>query len=160
MKHALIGGEPTLHPQLLTMIRHARTGGISSIEVFTNATGINDSFAEVFQRLGVKAACSFYSADAATHEQITRRPGSFRQTVRGIKALLKHEVPLRVELIEMNENKGHLPEARAFLQGLGAHKGGADRQRGVGRGERLGLVKSPMEELCGRCWQGRLCVTS
>src|SRR5262249_50686297 len=47
-----IGGEPTLHPQLLTMIRHARTAGIASVEVFTNATSINDSFAEAFRQLG------------------------------------------------------------------------------------------------------------
>ncbi len=155
-----IGGEPTLHPGLVELTEYARAAGIGFVEVFTNATGITDRLASAFKGSGVSVACSFYSAEAAVHDRITQRKGSFAQTVSGIKKLLAYGIPLRAELIEMAENKGQTGAARGFLKALGVTRGGADRQRAIGRGDRIGLGRSQLNELCGKCSDGRLCVTA
>ena len=155
-----IGGEPTMHPALVPLIRHARRLGYSSVEVFTNATNMADQIISAFREYGVSVACSFYSEDSLTHDRITGRNGSQRRTVEGIRRLLDSGIELRTELVEMPENQGHLGGARAFLTSLGVKRGGSDRLRGVGRGKRPGFRNEKMEELCGKCSDGRLCVTS
>jgi hypothetical protein len=67
---------------------------------------------------------------------------------------------LRAGIIEMEENAGHSERAKSFLNELGVSEIKIDFQRGVGRGSQLIHSLNPMDELCGECWKGKLCVTS
>jgi radical SAM protein with 4Fe4S-binding SPASM domain len=159
-----IGGEPTLHPNLMEMIEHADRRGFDLIEVFTNATRVDRSLIGCFKQHRVHVATSFYSADSAVHERITMGPGSWSRTVNGMRAILDAGLPLRVGIIETRHNAGHVQSATTFLESLGVTQIGWDGQRGVGRGVdeplsiHTGRNAEPMEELCGQCWKGRLCV--
>ena len=156
-----IGGEPTLHPNLETMIEHATTIGCTFIEVFTNATRVTSRLVERCQASRVHLACSFYSTNPDVHERITQGPGSFARTVEGIRKIVAAGIPLRVGVIEMDENRGRAGETRSFLQELGVRDIKVDRQRGVGRGGvRITSQHSLLNELCGQCSKGKLCVTS
>ncbi len=157
-----IGGEPTLHPDLPALIGHARRAGFARVEVFTNATRVDADLVGCFQSHGVDVACSFYSDDCETHAQITGSRDSWRRTVAGIRAIVAAGLNLRVGVIEMEQNAGHLGRTRAFLNSLGVRNVGADHRRAVGRGgvQDVGRRADNFGELCGRCWQGRLCVTA
>lgn len=153
-----IGGEPTVHPDLSGLIEHAKNLGFRHCAVFTNATVLHDDLVESFRRLGVRVAISFYSSDPEAHDQITGQKGSFDRTVGGIRRLVKRRVPLRAAVILMEQNAGHLKETKRFLRRLGVAAIETDRVRGIGRGEPLVPNARPMSELCGDCWNGKLCI--
>ena len=156
-----IGGEPTLHPELDRMIVHARARGFTFVEIFTNATRLSAGLICCFRENGAHVAASFYSDDPEVHDRITQRPGSWRRTLDGLESVLRAGLPLRVGVIEMEEDNGHERRARAFLESIGVSSISSDRMRGVGRGGRIAM-NEPTErfgELCGKCWDGKLCVT-
>lgn len=160
-----IGGEPTLHPHLMELIEHADDRGFSMIEVFTNATRLKEDLIGCFRHHNVSVATSFYSDDPGIHEQITKGAGSWHRTVAGIQSVVNSGLPLRVGIIEMEQNFGQVTSARSFLHSLGVTNIRVDHQRGVGRGQTLTSIEpvDPVEhynELCGECWKGKLCVTS
>ncbi|MCP4366424.1 MAG: radical SAM protein [Planctomycetes bacterium] len=130
------GGEPTLHPGLTDLIEYARAQRYTDIEVFTNGTRLEDGILKRWKSLGVDVALSFYSYDPETHDRITGRPRSFRQTVQGIRAILSHKIPVRVAIILMKENLSHHKGTIDFLRGLGlkAEEIEWDTVRPTGRG--------------------------
>lgn len=154
-----IGGEPTLHPDLVEMISFASDKGFSFIEVFTNATHINEELIKAFAKYRVRVAISFYSDVPATHDSITKRHGSFERTVRNIKRMVEEKIPIRAGIIETRLNSGHSPSAKYFLEQLGISDIKVDFERGIGRGHHQDPSGNPMAELCGECWKGKLCVT-
>jgi MoaA/NifB/PqqE/SkfB family radical SAM enzyme len=154
-----IGGEPTIHPDLVALIEHAKSVGFRRCEVFTNATILRDDLVRTFKRLGVRVHFSFYSFDPAVHDAITAQRGSFERTVAGIRHLVRHGVGLGAGIIVLPQNASHLRQTRKFLRRLGVHEIENDRVRGVGRGVRfVARTTPPRDELCGECWNGKLCV--
>lgn len=155
-----IGGEPTLHPDLPQMIAYAGWHGYSFIEIFTNATHVDDNLVRALIEHRANVATSFYSKDPVIHDAITRRQGSFVRTVKNIRRLISDGIPVRAGIIETPSNVGHAAAARGFLESLGVKDIKVDTQRGVGRGAMNRAPLDPMAELCGECWKGKLCVTS
>ena len=130
----LTGGEPTLCPWLTELVEHAKSCQYREIEVFTNATRLEEGLLRKLATLGVKVALSIYSYDPETHDGITRSPGSFGRTVEGIKSLLDYQIPVRANVTLMKENLSHFKDAREFLKGLGLKEIGYDYVRPTGRG--------------------------
>ena len=155
-----IGGEPTLHPDLSLMISFAAAQGYSLIEVYTNATRINDQLLRSLQEHRVRVAVSFYSDDSVIHDQITKVRGSFNRTVDNIRRMLSAGLKIRAGVIEMAENAGRTEDAVRFLRELGVAQIDLDFMRGIGRGAHALVAADPFAELCGECWKGKLCVTS
>jgi MoaA/NifB/PqqE/SkfB family radical SAM enzyme len=153
-----IGGEPTVHPDLVRLLEHATRVGFSHCEVFTNATLVREDLAHTFKDLGVRVHFSFYSFDPAVHDRITGHKGSFERTVEGIRQLVRRRVRLAAGIILLPENATHLGKTKRFLRSIGVDKIGSDRVRGVGRGEHFVPRARPSEELCGQCWSGKLCI--
>ena len=153
-----VGGEPTLYPRLVELIDHARGLGYQPIEVYTNATALTDNTLQQFKDRGVRLACSFYAVSAEVHDGITKSPGSFKRTVRGIRNALRFEIPIRVGVIELPENRHEVEAAVELLKSMGVTKVGMDRVRGIGRGANFVLGSTPAKELCGACGQGRLAI--
>lgn len=155
-----IGGEPTLHPDLSLMISFAAEQGYSFLEVYTNATKISDQLLRSFLKYRVCIAVSFYSDDAAVHDQITKRRGSFNHTVENLRRLLSAGLQVRAGIVVMPENRGHSERAGSFLRELGVTNIECDFRRAIGRGIDPHTSVDPAGELCGQCWKGMLCVTS
>lgn len=154
----LIGGEPTLYPELFDLVRHARAKGFTFIEVYTNATTLTHRNLSQFKEHGVRLACSFYSARADVHDRITKVDGSFERTISGIRAVVQEGIPLRVGIIELSEFPGEADSAQSFLAQLGVTEMGADAVRGVGRGASFVKQGDPDAQLCGACGRGQLAV--
>jgi MoaA/NifB/PqqE/SkfB family radical SAM enzyme len=156
-----IGGEPTIHPDLITLLEHAKHVGFRRCEVFTNATILRDDLVQRFKKLRVMVHFSFYSFDPAVHDQITGQKGSFERTVEGIRELVRRRVRVAAGIILLPENEAHLKQTKKFLRHLGVNLIGIDQVRGIGRGQRfLTHTAAPRDELCGQCWNGKLCIDS
>jgi MoaA/NifB/PqqE/SkfB family radical SAM enzyme len=156
-----IGGEPTLHPGLERMIVRARARAFSFIEVFTNATRLSARHIACFREHGVSVATSFYDRSAAAHDAITQNAGSWKRVLGGLEAVLAADLPLRVGIIEMDENRDEADATVVFLKSLGVQDISIDRRRGIGRGGREADTREGerFDELCGKCGRGKLCVT-
>jgi radical SAM protein with 4Fe4S-binding SPASM domain len=179
------GGEPTLYPGLMELIEYARSCRYHDIEVFTNATRLEDRLLRQWASSGVRVALSFYSCDPKTYDTITRRTGSFRQTVQGIRDILAHNIPVRVAIVLMRDNLSHLTDTVEFLKGLGLKDKEIewDYVRPTGRGETGAALmegdvrteitpfrpSSSLEEgqgTCnkgfarGTCWKGKIAISS
>ncbi len=87
----LDGGEPTLHPDLLDIIGAARDMGYDSINVTTNGRKLasRDLAARLLLSGITDLHISLYGPDAATHERITGVKGSFEETRKGIRNILR-----------------------------------------------------------------------
>jgi MoaA/NifB/PqqE/SkfB family radical SAM enzyme len=154
-----IGGEPTMHPDLAPLVEYAAHVGFRRTEVFTNATLLRDDLVRTFKRLGVMVHFSFYSFDPALHDAITGQRGSFDRTVEGVRDLVRRGVRLAAGIILLPQNASHLKQTQKYLRRLGVHLIENDRVRGVGRGRRfVPGASAPRGELCGECWNGKLCI--
>lgn len=81
------GGEATLRPDLLDLLRYARGRGFA-VRLFTNGFLVDDAYAERLADVGLlEVHVSLYSGEAAEHDAVTRVPGSFARTVAGITAM-------------------------------------------------------------------------
>ena len=83
------GGEPTLlRRRLLRLVTRARQGGMAFVEVQTNATLIDTSYAEALREAGVTSAfVSLLSNVPALHDELAGLEGAFEKCIRGIHAL-------------------------------------------------------------------------
>ncbi|BCG03910.1 hypothetical protein PPGU19_084780 (plasmid) [Paraburkholderia sp. PGU19] len=155
-----IGGEPTLHPDLLAMIETASAHGYAFIEVYTNATGLSERMVTAFAEHRVHVATSFYSDDPRVHDGMTGRAGSFAKTTRTIRRIAEAGLPVRAGIIEGDANRGHAQGAARQLRALGVTEYGIDEVRPVGRGAHASDQSSRFDALCGQCSKGRVCVTA
>jgi MoaA/NifB/PqqE/SkfB family radical SAM enzyme len=121
------GGEPTLHPGLLTVIERARRIGYSRVALITNGRRAGyAAFARQLARSGLyEILVSLHAPDAGTQERLTGVPEAFEQTTGGIRNLLEampspHLVAVNTTLVCEN-----LPRVRAlerFLSDLGVRR--------------------------------------
>lgn len=126
------GREPPIHPNFLELVGEAREAGYFSIEVVTNGR----IFASrEFARSAVMAGLTdvmvgFFSSDPSVHDSLTRTPGSWKQTVAGIRNLLelREEMPpyfkpaVAVGIYLGRENHGQLGETLDLLESLGVRE--------------------------------------
>lgn len=152
-----IGGEPTLNRHLPDFISHARSLDYEFVEVFTNLTRVSQPLLECFVEHEVNVATSVYSHRPEVHDEITKKPGSHRQTMRGIDAVLAAQLRLRAGVITMPQNEDHLDETVAFLKARGVKEVGTDHVREFGRGSDED-DDSCLGNLCGNCSGSTLCV--
>lgn len=151
-----IGGEPTMHPQLLELINHARSAGVE-VEVFSNLVRVTPAMWSTFEQPGVRLACSYYSDDPAEHVALTGRSGSHARTRANILEAVRRSIPLRVGVVDLGGGQS-AARAVAEMTALGVADVGYDRLREVGRGIRGG--SAGVEQLCRRCASGVLAVSS
>jgi MoaA/NifB/PqqE/SkfB family radical SAM enzyme len=144
-----IGGEPTLHPGLPMLIKHALGVGLA-VEVYTNLVHVTDELWSVFERPGVSLATSYYSDDPIQHAAITKRR-TYARTKANIARAVKRGIPIRASVIDLGGGQ-RARQAQDELVDLGVPSVGYDRLRHVGRGRRG--KETDIEQLCGLCGNG------
>jgi MoaA/NifB/PqqE/SkfB family radical SAM enzyme len=132
----LTGGDPLVSELCVPAAQRAVSLGFPEVEVYTNGLALIGRTYEQLAALGVRFAFSFYSHEAATHDAITRTPGSHRRTLAAIQRAARDGLTVRASVILMDENRDDLEPTIALLQqaGVPEHAIGADVQRTVGRG--------------------------
>ena len=129
------GGEPTLRDDLPEMIRHAEELGLVT-GLVTNGRRLSD---ENFLNKLVKAGLDYVqvtleSSRPEIHDKITGVEGSWEETVKGIKNVLKAGVYLDVNTTLNKYNVDHVDEYVDFLHELGVENVSANRLIYSGRG--------------------------
>lgn len=110
----LSGGEPTIHPDFLKIIRHIAGKGVK-LSLLTNALRLADAnFADRLFSLvdgpEVDVTVAFHSHRPERHDMLTQVEGSFRKSMQGVRNMLRHGVRLSVKNNIVNANYQYLPD--------------------------------------------------
>ena len=144
----VIGGEPTLHPDLGRLVRAALALGLA-VEVYSNLVRVTPGMWELFSAPGVSLATSWYTTDRAQHAAITGGRDTWRQTRANIAEAVRRGIPLRAGVIG-GIVVGQQPQAaQRELQALGVDGIDRDDLRHLGRG----TITDP-SQACGHCGRG------
>ena len=115
------GGEPTLHPQIIEFVSMAKKLGYDRIQLQTN--GRTFAYIGLLERLKAAGANemgpSLHGANPETHDKLTRAPGSFSQTVSGIRNASRLGMHILTNSVITSANYKELPELAALLVKLG-----------------------------------------
>jgi len=117
----LTGGEPTVHKQLLTLVRLAAKLDYYPIQLQTNGRML--AYTKILRALldaGVsEVSPSLHGPTAEIHEALTRASGSFEQSVNGIRNVVAAKIPIVTNSVVTRSNLESLPELVALLAQLG-----------------------------------------
>jgi len=115
----LTGGEVLLRKDFLDIYTYAKKKGFL-ITLFTNGTLLTPDIADYLAEWPpFVVEMTLYGATQATHEKITRVPGSFDRCKKGIELLLDRRVPLALKTMVMTLNCDELPEIKAYAEAVG-----------------------------------------
>jgi radical SAM protein with 4Fe4S-binding SPASM domain len=174
----LIGGEPLLYPNWRDLVIKASEEEYEFIEIFSNATLIDDACIEFFRQYKVNIATTIYAGNAETHDKVTLNPGSFEKTVTNVKKLKAANVPLRIASIIMKANEDEVANIIKLCTELGIEAPAPDVVRPTGRGNDSNLlpevyhkpkIRPPFytdersfarAQCCHNCLMGKIAVTS
>ncbi len=138
-KITLLGGEPTLQPGFMDVVRECVALGFSEIVIFTNgvktareaviddilATGGNFTF-----RISIQGATE------ETHEATTRKAGSFARIIRTLEHLAKKGQRITVNMCVVGSNYASVDRFPALLAPYGVSQLHLDLMRPNDAGER------------------------
>lgn len=118
------GGEPTLHPELITLVRYARHIGYRKVNVTTNGRLlVYEDFAKRLVKSGLTTLLfSVHGPDAQSHAQQVGVAEAFDQTCVGIKHALAHKpknVDLGLNITLTRSNTEKLPGVAQLAWDLG-----------------------------------------
>jgi radical SAM protein with 4Fe4S-binding SPASM domain len=136
----LIGGEPLLYRKWRELVLKADAEGYDFIEIFTNATLVDESSIDFFKRYRVNIATTIYADNAETHDRVTLHPGSFDKTMTAVKKILAANIPLRIASIIMKANQHEERNILRLLTELGVEPTAPDVVRPTGRGSDADLL--------------------
>ncbi len=169
----ITGGEPILHPQLIDQVTYAKTHGIKSLTIITNAQLLTPLLSEKLIQVGLDALD--VSIDAATPETYSkmRPPGNLRTVEGNLETLIKlkseagtSKPRVTVKLIKepMNANEVSLFRRKwanqadeIFISFLHNWGGAISKKEPKWRG---GSKRDPCSRVFREmyiCWDGKVC---
>ena len=115
------GGEPTIRPDLLGLVKAARARGYSDIKVQSN--GLIYATASNVDRLVAAGAnrfhLSIHTHDPAAYDALVRREGSYPLMVAGLHNLVARDLRVVADVILKSDTFRKLPDAVRWLHELG-----------------------------------------
>jgi len=115
------GGEPTLHPRLAQAVRAAKRAGFESIQIQSN--GRKFAYPDYCRSLRDAGANEFspslHGSGPRLHDAQTHAPGSWRETVAGIRNLKKLGLHVLTNSVVTKLNYRDLPALARLLVRLG-----------------------------------------
>ncbi len=114
----LTGGEVTIRPDVVELVAAAHRLGYSTIQVQTNGRMLSSPpFLDALIEAGVtEVSPAIHGPDAATHDELTRAPRSFVQTVKGVRLARERDLPVLINSVVVRRNHRMLPAmARLFV---------------------------------------------
>lgn len=113
----LSGGECMLHPDFDKIVRYIRSKDCI-VGVLSNLTLCSDEKIAVLKEADATVQVSLYSMTPAVHDTITRRKGSWRETVDAIIRLRTADIPVRISCPCMRINYKDYPAVIKFAESL------------------------------------------
>jgi MoaA/NifB/PqqE/SkfB family radical SAM enzyme len=115
----LTGGEPTMRSDLPRLVDYARERGMQ-VALETNATLIDLALASRLRDSGLAKAKVNLAGASDALDDVTRDPGGYDRTLRGIQALRDAGIPIDIEAAVVRSTLPLLPALPARASSLGA----------------------------------------
>jgi radical SAM protein with 4Fe4S-binding SPASM domain len=113
------GGEPLVRNDICTLVEYASNIGLWT-NLITNATLLSREIVHNLKRAGLSSAqVSIEGPNPAVHDAITGIAGSFDMTMRGLKLLMKAEIPVHTNTTVSKNNIAHLEEIVLLAKDVG-----------------------------------------
>lgn len=118
------GGEPSLHPKIINIVRQARKIGYTGVQIQTNGRFFcYEDFCRKIVAAGItEFSPALQSSNAKLHDFLTDSPGSFVQTVRSIQNMKALGVPIITNSVITKPNFRNLPELASLFVSLGVNQ--------------------------------------
>lgn len=118
---SITGGEPTIRPDLLAIVRAGRALGFADIKVQSNGLmyAHGDNLARLLAAGTTRLHVSIHTHRADRYEQLVRRTGTYAAMVGGLQRAVASGAALVVDLIVKRDTMADLPAAIDWLAGLG-----------------------------------------
>jgi len=113
------GGEPMLRQDFAQVLEYI-TCRSASYSLNTNGTLITPAIARLLTRKGTKMV-ALYGATPEVHDHITRHPGSFEATMRGVAYLKEAGAGFVVQLVPMRDNYHQYRDMVRLAESLSPH---------------------------------------
>lgn len=115
------GGEPTLHQNFLELVSYAKFLGFKTIQIQTNGRRfVYKSFCEKTIEAGAtEFSPALHGPNYQIHDFLTSSPGSFQQTLQGIKNLKALGQYVLTNTVVTSKNYRHLPRLAELFISLG-----------------------------------------
>ncbi|MBI3037486.1 radical SAM protein [bacterium] len=110
---ALNGGEPTLHPDLLTLVEISVRAGLRT-RLFSNAVKIDSSLAKGLKDAGLSRALVSLETFQEFHEWL-RGPNTWEPALRGVKALVSAGIEVVINSTISKKNLHQMSEFQKFV---------------------------------------------
>jgi radical SAM protein with 4Fe4S-binding SPASM domain len=122
-KVTFIGGEPTLRISLVDRIsKHIKSKNDSiSLRMFSNlAIGrLTDEILRVVEEHGIEFGTALYGIDAHSHDQMTKKTGSWNKTTEAIKKCLEKGIDVFVGMYVPTIDTELVKRCQSFLRTMG-----------------------------------------
>ncbi len=142
-------GEPTLNPLLPWLVREATTLGYREVALITNGRRLSDAaYLDRLMAAGLNLlTISIHGGRPRLHDGLTRTPGSFRQTLRGLRNAAPY-VRLHTSTVVTQRNLPHLHQLLALLERVGVEQAVLNVVKPRGRADsRAERVVAPYPEI-------------
>lgn len=138
-KLTLLGGEPTLQPGFMEVVRHAVALGFEEIVIFTN--GVKTARAGLIDEVLATGGSftwriSIQGATEEAHVSTTRRPNSFKRILRSIEHLKARGERLTINMCVVESNYASVPAFVDLVEQSGAVQLHLDMMRPLDAGDR------------------------
>lgn len=119
-KIIILGGEPSIYPHLVEMLRFLGALGLS-VELFTNGSGVTEELAAVLAEERVRVVVKMNSRDAAIQDQLAGKKGAFAIIGQALERLRRAGYPseelfLAASTVICRQNLAELPELWQWLR--------------------------------------------
>lgn len=118
------GGEATIHPDFIEIIKIGKKIGYKKIQVISNGRMFSYSG---FLNKAIKAGLdeitfSIHGHNAELHDSLTSVKGSFEQTINGIKKALKKRIIVNCDIVLNKKNIIYFPKIILLLLDMGVRE--------------------------------------
>ncbi len=118
-KIILSGGEPTIHPDIIKIIRFCKINEIrpvKNVQIISNGRMFsNESFTNACIKAGLtEATLSFHGHTKKIHDYLTQSK-SFEQLKKAVKILKKNKILISIDVGIFKQNYKYLPEMIKFI---------------------------------------------
>ena len=114
------GGEPTVRPELIDWVKYAKQLGYKFIQIQSNGRMFSyKDYCRALIRAGANEfSPAIHGSTAKIHDALTRSPGSFEQTVKGIRNLRELDQYILTNTVITRMNYKDLPNLAKLLVDL------------------------------------------
>ena len=111
------GGECMLHPDFEKILRYAHKMDLT-VGILSNLTMCDDAKVSLLKEVDATVQVSLYSMDEKIHDEITRRPGSWRKTKAAIEKMHTANIPCFIACPTMKQNVDSYYDVVEYAQSI------------------------------------------